>query len=49
MQRDDMKDDAIKKDGTSCELSDEELDSVAGSGCDDNYNEKRQKRTTVYA
>lgn len=34
---------------TSGELSDEELDSVAGSGCDDNYNEKRQKRTTVYA
>lgn len=27
---------------TSCELSDEELDNVAGGGCD-NYNEKRAK------
>lgn len=28
---------------TSGELSDEELNSVAGGGCDDNYNEKKAK------
>lgn len=38
-----MKNDAIKKDGVSCELPDEELANVAGGGCDDNYNEKKAK------